>query len=153
MEELHKRLDELEKRVARLEGQPPTHDQGRDTTPSPLPIPTSIIRVRITNKKHQPQDFEIGEMRDHCWFDCEYLLDKASKPTRAVKGVMEFADLFGDVKFCLEMTINDRLEPARSFKQVGIGFGYNEYIASHNWICSTKETDMKVEFRVTDIIY
>lgn len=76
-----------------------------------------------------------------------------NKPTRAVKGLLEFTDLFGEVKFRIGLTLNERLEPGRPFTQRGIGFEYNQFMAEHQWMRGTDKADMKVLFRVTNILY
>jgi len=153
MNDLKQRVDELEKRVARLEGNASPRQQLDSENRPAAGDPSSLIRVRLTNKRYQPQNLDLDQYQDHIWFDCSYLPEKIAKPTRAIKGLLEFADLFGEVKFRIGMTLNDRLEPGRPFSQQGTGFEYNQFLADHQWMLATREVDMRVLFRVTNILY
>ena len=153
MEDLRERFDELEKRVARLEAlafpmkQPNIDDQQIDRNPN------NLIKMSLTNKRYQPKNPDRNLYEDNIWFDCLYMPEKLSKATRAIKGVLVVMDLFGEVKFRLRITINDRLEPNKPFNQQNIGFEYNQFKEDHQWMLATKETDMKVNFLITNILY
>ncbi len=75
------------------------------------------------------------------------------KTTRAVKGVLEFADLFGEVEFRLKVTITDGMRAGRSIRKEGFGFEYNQFLDNHKWMRATAFEDMKITFRVDSIIY
>jgi hypothetical protein len=141
------------KRVSRLEENASPRLQLDSENRSSAVDPSSLIRVRLTSKRYQPQNSDLNQYQDHIWFDCSYLPERLAKPTRAVKGLLEFTDLFGEVKFRIGLTLNDRLEPGRPFSQQGLGLEYNQFLADHQWMLATGEADMRVLFRVTNILY
>jgi len=153
IERLKKRLAQLEERVGRLEAGAPESKKA-DVTDSPGKTdPTSLIRVIVINKRHQPPNIDLGQYQDHIWFDCSYHPEGIARITRAVKGVLEFADLFGEVKFRIGLTLNEPLSPDQVFTQKGIGFEYNQFMSDHQWMLGTNIDDMKITFRVNKILY
>lgn len=152
MSSVEERLAQLELRVAQLEG----HRQVPDS-PSPEPNASAplgrLVSVTITNKRYDPANSDLGTYEDHIWFDCAYTLAAESVPTRAVKGTLEFADLFGEIRFRLNTTLNEPLMPKVPLRQPGIGFTYNQFIAEHQWMLVTKLDDMKCSFRVFEALY
>ena len=111
------------------------------------------MQVSISNKRYAPQNLNYGQYEDHIWFDVTYMAGALGKPTRALKGLLSFSDLFGEIKFQLNVTLNERLEPGRPFVQNGIGFTYNQFMQDHQWMLSTSKADMKISFLVTNVIY
>lgn len=109
---------------------------------------TSLILIEVMNKRYDSSDFQ-----NFVWFDTTYNPVGIIKPARAVKGTIEFADLFGEVKFRLNSTINQTLTPGSDYTEKGVGFSYNEFMDSHIWMRNTAIQDMKITFRVHSIIY
>lgn len=107
-----------------------------------------LIAIKITNKRYDKIEY-----RDYIWFDVEYNPINISKPTRSVKGILIFCDLFGDAKFKIGMTINDPLKPGEVLLKRGIGFDYNEYNDEQNWVRNTDLKDMTFRFQVISILY
>lgn len=154
MNTIENRLAEIERRLATLEA--------REAGPAPLdislpPVPTApsrpLLQLTVSNKRFAPADPGLGSYEDHIWFDCSYLLSNDSKATRAVKGVIEFSDLFGEVKFRLNATLSDPLVPGKPFAQPGIGFTFNQFMGDHQWMLATALKDMKFSFRALSILY
>jgi hypothetical protein len=107
-----------------------------------------IITIKITNKR-----YDKGDYKEYIWFDVEWMPVKLKKPARSVKGILEFCDLFGDVKYKIGKTINLSLKPGEPLTERGIGFDYNQFIDAHIWIRSTDLKDMTFKFQVTNILY
>jgi hypothetical protein len=153
MEDLKQRIIELERRVALLEG------GGNGASKSSLPEApnvnrsTSLVQVEVSNKRFAPKNPHYGEYEDHIWFDITYVAGTIVKPARALKGVLCFADIFGEVKFRINVTVNERLDPAHPLHQEGIGFTYNQFMPEHQWMLTTLEADMKISFLTTNVIY
>lgn len=153
MEDLKQRIIELERRVAFLEG----GGNGASTsslsgTPN-VNRSASLVQVKVSNKRFAPKNPHYGEYEDHIWFDITYVAGAIMKPTRALKGVLCFADIFGEVKFRINITINESLDPAHPLTQEGIGFTYNQFMPEHQWMLTTQEADMKISFLATNVIY
>ena len=124
----------------------PSESEGKKQT-SLLPS-EELIAIKITNKRYDKIEY-----REYIWFDVEYNPINISKPTRSVKGILIFCDLFGDAKFKIGMTINDPLKPGEVLLKRGIGFDYNEYDDEQNWVRNTDLKDMTFRFQVISILY
>jgi hypothetical protein len=146
-EELVGRIASLEARVAGLESRDPAATAPRDASKDAADA-AGIVGVQIKNKR-----YDSSEYQDHIWVDCVFTGVGLSRPTRAVKGVFEFCDLFGAPQFLIEYTLNERLEPGQSLSLQGIGFEYNQFISDHQWMFGTRLEDMTVRFRVDQILY
>ena len=154
MSSLEERMADLEKRVALLEARDTVSGAPAAPHVPELTAPkTPFVSVTISNKRYDPVNPGLGSYEDHIWFDCVYALSKDAKPTRAVKGALEFADLFGEVRFRLQTTLNEPLTPGKSISQPGIGFTYNQFLGEHQWMLGTDLKDIKVTFRVMSALY
>lgn len=154
------RLDKLEAYVQILrrpkpagnprQAPPPDTQPPRARRPTEKNVPVTsrtIITVVLMNKR-----FDDGKYEDHIWWDSAYT-SNLSKSTRAVKGNLEFADLFGEVGFTLKVVINDALRPGRQVFVSGTGFEYNQFLDPHDWMRATPFKDMKITLKVKSIIY
>ena len=112
-----------------------------------------IIEPTITNKRFQDSNPSLGIYQEAIWWDVTYHAKNLKKTTRAIKGILEFTDLFGETKFKINVTINDKLSPNKELTQKGIGFSYNQFIPSHQWMMSESLKNMKVKFKIKSIIY
>ena len=149
MSTLEERVAEIERRLALLEADSGTYQLAN--SPAPPASATSkdpLIALSVSKKR-----FDRGDYEEYIWFDCVYTLSQSSKPTRAVKGAIEFCDLFGDVKFCLQVTINDPMTPGRPLANPGIGFTFNQFIPEHQWMLATDLSNMKCNFVASNAIY
>jgi len=146
---LEERVAEIERRIALLEAGGGTQ-QLASTSIQPVPVAPKepLVALSISKKR-----FDRGEYEEHIWFDCAYTLSQKSKQTRAVKGAIEFCDLFGDVKFRLQVTINDPMTPGRTLSNPGIGFTFNQLIPEHQWMLATDLSNMKCNFVASNAIY
>ena len=73
--------------------------------------------------------------------------------TRAIKGLVEFCDLFGDVIHRVNFTINDPLSPGEKIVKNDMVLDFNQFMQTHNWLATTEIKDMLFRFRVSKIIY
>ncbi|MET4568492.1 hypothetical protein [Rhodanobacter soli] len=149
MDTLEERIAEIERRLSLLEASYGLQGSGSAASALPPELPKkSLVALSVSNKRYDHGDYE-----DHIWFDCTYTLSAASKPTRAVKGAIQFSDLFGDVKFRLLVTVNDALSPDKPLVNPGIGFTFNQFMGEHQWMQATNLTDMKCSFAVSNVLY
>ena len=114
----------------------------------PNGVDEAILVPTITNKRYEKYKYD-----DNIWFDITWNTDNLKKKTRAVKGVLIFADLFGEPKFMINKTINDPLTPHEAQTEDGVGFEYNQFKDSHKWMRSADLKDMTFKFKVKSIIY
>lgn len=108
----------------------------------------NFVSPNITNKRFEKYKYE-----DNIWFDITWNASDLKKPTRAVKGILIFADIFGETKLQIKKTINEPLKPNSSMVEKGVGFKYNQFKDSHKWVLSTDLEDMTFRFDVKNIIY
>jgi hypothetical protein len=108
----------------------------------------NILIPIITNKRYVKYKYD-----DNIWFDITWNTDNLKKKVRAVKGILNFADLFGESKFRIKYTINDSLSPGNYHNEEGIGFEYNQFKDSHKWMRSSDLKDMTFQYNVKSIIY
>ncbi|WP_202841849.1 hypothetical protein [Luteimonas saliphila] len=149
MSTLEERVTEVERRLALLEANSGAQQFANSMIPTSTDTPKdSLVALSISKKR-----FDRGDYEEHIWFDCLYTLSQNSKPTRAVKGSIEFCDLFGDVKFRLQVTINDPMTPGRPLPNPGIGFTFNQFIPEHQWMLATDLSNMKCNFVASNAIY
>lgn len=143
---LARRIHSLEARVAALEAQVTTaHVPGGEPRNQDAARP--LISVRVMNKRYD------HAVQPHIWFDCIFTAVGLSRPARAVKGQLEFCDLFGAPIFTTAFTLNDRLEPGESLTKPSIGFVYNQFMTEHQWVLGTDLDNMTFRFRVDQILY
>ncbi len=150
MTDTEQRLAELERRVAILEAM---NQPAGGKAIAPKAPTTGLITVDVRNKQYAPENTALGKYEEHIWFDCYYTLSLDSKPTRAVKGRLEFCDLFGEVKFALNTTLNAPLYPGKVTSHEGIGFTYNQFMNEHQWMLVTELKDMTINFKVLNVIF
>lgn len=114
---------------------------------------TNVLTPTLENKHFQDTDIEKNIYQKAIYFDIKWDTSKLKRPTRAVKGVLVFADLFGEPKFRIRLTIDDPLAPKEKFTQTGIGFRYNQFTSTHKWVRSTDLSNMTFQFEVREILY
>lgn len=149
MSTLDERIADIERRLALLEASISTHQLAEIPLQSSLDTHKDpLVALSISKKR-----FDRGDYEEHIWFDCVYTLSQSSKPTRALKGTIEFCDLFGDVKFRLQVTINDPMTPGKPLSNPGIGFTFNQFVPEHQWMLTTDLSNMKCNFVASNAIY
>ncbi|KPW57774.1 hypothetical protein [Pseudomonas syringae group genomosp. 3] len=153
MTSIEERLAEIERRLALLEVKDLPPLTKRNDTIELRESQEALIALTVSNKRFDPTNTDLGVYEDHIWFDCSYTLKTGAKPTRAVKGELQFSDLFGEVKFKLQLTINEPLKPGVPLVQRGTGFTYNQFIGEHQWMLITNTKDMTYAFKVSNAIY
>jgi hypothetical protein len=152
--EMEARIADLERRLALVEGL--ISPERNDATIVNIPTPnrsTPLVNVNISKKRYSPANPDMGEYEEHIWFNVSYSAGTLNKPTRALKGVLCFSDIFGEIKFRINVTVNERIDPGRPLIQEGIGFTYNQFMQEHQWMLVTQESDMKFSFITTNVIY
>jgi hypothetical protein len=107
-----------------------------------------ILDVKLVKKQSQKQNYQ-----DYVFFDVEFSANGLDKPARAIKGILRFNDLFGEQMFALKWTIEKPIGPGATYIEKGSGFEYNQFIDAHKWVRSTAIENMKVKFRVDNILY
>jgi hypothetical protein len=103
----------------------------------------SVLVPTLTNKRFLPRNARSGIYDDSILFDIEWNTAGLSRQTRAVKGILEVGNLFGDVRFSLSHTINQPLRPGQKFKEAGLGFRYNQF-RSEDQVLARQETRQSV---------
>ncbi|GAA6173728.1 hypothetical protein NBRC116592_33980 [Colwellia sp. KU-HH00111] len=107
-----------------------------------------FVSPTISNKRFEKQKYD-----ENIWFDITWDTSELKKPTRAIKGILIFADIFGESKFQIKKTINEPLSPNQPMTETGVGFDFNQFKDSHKWMLSTDLKDMTFKFDVQNIIY
>jgi len=107
-----------------------------------------IITVKILGKQYDRQEYQ-----DFVWFDLELKADGLDKPARAIKGVLNLQDLFGEARMRINWTIDEPIEPGETIVEKGVGFEYNEFMDSHRWVLATDLNNMTAGFTVKSILY
>jgi hypothetical protein len=113
----------------------------------------ALLLPILSNKRIQSSDFSKGILEDAVWFDVTWDTSRLKRKTRAIKGVLIIGDIFGEPKLRLNWTINEPLEPGKSYVEKGVGFGFNQFASSHKWVQNTDLKDMTFSFAVSEIIY
>ena len=111
-------------------------------------IQNEIISVTLLKKKYAKQDYQ-----DYMFFDIDFQATGLDKPTRAIKGILNFEDLFEEIQLRIKWTIDEPITPGGKHIARGMGFEYNLFTSSHKWVRSTDLKDMKASFTVLSIIY
>jgi len=128
-------------------------------SPSPsIPPPTSvavpaevsaeILSVKLLKKRYAEQDYQ-----DFIWFDIEFTARGLDKPARAINGVLNLQDLFGEPRMRINWTIDEPIKPGETVVERGTGFEYNQFLGSHQWVRATKLQNMTASFVVKSILY
>lgn len=115
--------------------------------------PEGILSFTLTRKRYRPSDYQRGIHQDSMMFDAEWDTSKLPKPARAVKGVMIFADLFGESQFMIKTTIDKPMTPNKKFVQTDIGFDFNNFKSDHQWVRATDISNMTFKFELAEVIY
>lgn len=126
-------------------------------TPQPMPnasdkpaqsVKEQILVPTLLRKRLVKQDY-----RDFMSLELAFDPKGLDKPTRALKGVLKFTDLFGEQKFGLKWTIDTPITPGTPFTETGSGFDFNKFNDGQQWVQSTAIENMKIIFQVESIIY
>jgi len=107
-----------------------------------------IIEVRLKSKRYSEQDYQ-----DYILLNIDFTASGLDKPARAIKGVLNLNDLFGETKMRLRWTIDEPINPNQRVSVHGSGFEYNQFVDEHQWARMTSAQNMTASFTVTDILY
>lgn len=108
----------------------------------------NFVTPVISNKRFEKYNYE-----EHIWFDVTWDTSELKKPTRAIKGILIFSDIFGETKFLIKKTINEPLSPNIPLVESDVGFEFNQFKDDHKWMLSTELKDMTFKFDIKNIIY
>lgn len=126
----------------------PTSPDSAKKQPRDKKLEDEVILVSLVRKEFTKQDYQ-----DFIFFRLDYTASGLDKPARAIKGVLNLSDLFGESKFKLRWTIDKPIKPGEVISERGTGFKFNQFTDSHQWVRATQIADMKVTFTVTNILY
>ena len=113
----------------------------------------ALLAPVLSNKSFQQSDWRNGSYEDLVLFDVSWDTSRLRQPTRAVKGALVFADLFGEPHFRVRMVIDQPLEPGAKFTQAGQSFAYNQFLDDHKWVRSTDLGNMNISFETQEVMY
>jgi hypothetical protein len=122
-------------------------------TDQELPRSVQLILPNVSDKHFRASDWRNGILEDGIYFDVIFATAGLPKATRAIKGAMVFADLFGEEKLRIGWTINAALTPGNAHQEKSVGMKYNQFKDSHTWFRSTELADMRIWFETKEIIY
>ncbi|WP_141216697.1 MULTISPECIES: hypothetical protein [Nocardiaceae] len=153
MSDVERRLLDLERRLAAIEGGGHVISLDKTSDVSSGISARSLVHAEVRNKRFEPENPNAGIFSSYVYFDCGFTLHRSAKPTRAVKGAFEFCDIFEEPQFVVTFTMNDGLEPGKTSSSDGIGLEYNQFMPDHQWFMGTELRDMTCRFRVDKVIY
>jgi len=107
-----------------------------------------VVEVKILKKRFAEQEYQ-----EYIFFDLEFSATGLDKPARAIKGTLNLADLFGEVKMRVSWSVDDPLQPGGTVTERGTGFKYNQFMDDHRWVRATSQNDMTATCRVESILY
>jgi len=116
--------------------------------PKSKKLEDDIISVNLIHK-----DFTKQEYQEFIFFNLQYTASGLDKPARAIKGLLNLNDLFGERKFALRWTIDKPIKPGETIEEKGQGFKFSPFVDSHQWVRNTQISDMKTTFTVSSILY
>jgi len=111
-------------------------------------ISKEIIDVEMIKKYYKEKNYS-----EYMLFDMKLHAVGLDKPARTIKGILIFEDSLGELQLTVRWTINEPLGPGQTIEMNGSGFLYNKFKDSHVWVKDTDLKDMKVTFKVRDIVY
>lgn len=111
-------------------------------------IESEIVEIKLLQKRFAELDYE-----EYIWFNIQFKAVGLDKPARAIKGILNLQDLFGETKVRLNWTIDEPINPGDTYVENGSGFEYNQFIDTHQWVRTTDLQNMTASFIVTSIIY
>lgn len=128
---------------------PPPQTASTDTvTGKPIKLVPAV-----TGKRYVESNWKAGTYQDAIFFDINWDTSKLPRPTRAVKGILVLADVFGEARFRIKLTIDDAMKPGTPLRQAGLSFRYNQFDEEHHWVRTTELTNMTFTFEASDVLY
>lgn len=116
--------------------------------PIPNDVSSEVVVVKLLNKRFAEQEYE-----EFIWFDIQFTAEGLDKPARAIKGVLNLQDLFGEPKMRINWTIDQPTKPGQTLVEEGTGFEYNQFMDEHKWVRATDLSNMTASFTVRSILY
>lgn len=107
-----------------------------------------IFAVRLLKKRFAEQDYQ-----DFIFFDIQFTASGLERPSRAIKGVLNLADLFGEPHMQINWTIEQPISPGSVIVENDTGFKFNQFLDAHQWVRSTDLENMTATFTARSILY
>jgi hypothetical protein len=114
----------------------------------PAEVGAGLVAVKLLSKRFAEEDYQ-----EFIWFNIEFTAEGLDKPLRAIKGVLNLQDLFGEPRMRLNWTLTKPVNPGEAVVERGMGFKYNQFLDSHQWVLATDIRDMTASFTVKNILY
>lgn len=134
-------------RVAESRVSPETQKVSETKSEVKPQLENEIIKVTILDKKLIEQDYQ-----EFVFFKLEITATGLDKKARAIKGVMNFNDLFGETMMRINWTIDEPISPGGTSNLEG-GFKYNQFMEDNRWVASTDKQNMNLTYTVQSILY
>lgn len=107
-----------------------------------------ILAVEVLRKKESKINYQ-----DFILLDLQFTATGLDRKARAIKGVLNFTDLFDEPKFHLTWSIDKPIAPGEVREEKGGGFEYNQFNDAQQWVRATDLSSMKVNYTVKSILY
>ncbi len=134
-------------------------------TPASRTTPDTTIAEPVARDRQAKSEFGLftpilidkrissTDYREQIIFDIKLRAVGIEKATRAVKGTLQFTDLFGETQYSAGWTVDEPVSPGETYIHRGAVIEYNQFLDSHNWLVTTDLKDMGARFKVSSIIY
>jgi len=110
-------------------------------------IENEIINVEIISKELTKADYQ-----EFVFFKLNVSAPGLEKNARAIKGIMNFQDLFGETMMKINWTIDEPISAGGDIILEG-GFKYNQFLNDNRWVAATDKNNMKAVYTVRSILY
>lgn len=107
-----------------------------------------IVKVQLVNKRFTKEKYE-----NYIYFDLSFSMANLSKPARAIKGSLNFTDLFDEKIMGISYSLDRPVNQGETFSENGTGFKYNQFMTEHKTINQTDISNMKASYTVHSILY
>lgn len=124
-----------------------TSDASKSTLETEQELGKEIIEVVIMDKQLMKQDYQ-----EYVFFKLKITAPGLDKNARAIKGIMNFNDLFGETMMRIKWTIDEPVEANGTLNLDG-GFTYNQFLESNRWVANTDIKNMAATYSVESILY
>jgi hypothetical protein len=114
----------------------------------PKKLSDEIISVKVIKKEYKEESYKKSII-----FNLQFTAIGLDKPARAIKGILNFQDLFGDIKYRVTYSIDEPIEVGETVPAFGGGIDYNQFKSEHNWLKNISTDNLTTSFTVTNILY
>lgn len=128
-----------------------TWEYTEETRPEVSESPVTLELIRFGFTESGPANNYANDYSD--WFDIVFAVNNTTdQDIRAVRGVADFEDLFGDVIWRVNLRISDPLQAGETITWNG-SVDYRMFNDSHRRMKNMRSQDMTVVFREVEVIY